>query len=151
MQVTVAAEDWAGPDSVALRSAQRAELDARYGTDDHEPGTPPSAEDIAVFLLARNAAGRALGCAGLRLLEPGAAEIKRMYVEPSARGQGVAVALLRAVEDAARGLGLTMLKLETGWGQPDAVRFYEREGYTRIENFGPYVGADISRCYARGL
>lgn len=74
-----------------------------------------------------------------------------MYVEPAARGCGVAVAILRSLEDAARALGLTTLKLETGWGQPDAIRFYEREGYARIDNFGPYLGADISRCYARRL
>ena len=151
MTVAVAAVDWADPDVVRLRAAQRAELDARYGSNDHEPGTAPSAQDIAVFLVARDAAGRAVGCGGLRLLEPGAAEIKRMYVEPDARGTGVAVAVLRALEDAARRLGLSILKLETGWGQPDAISFYEREGYLRIENFGPYAGADISRCYARRL
>jgi putative acetyltransferase len=151
MSVHVRQESWDAPDGTALRAAQRAELDARYGCDDHEPGTKPSAEDIALFLVARDSAGVALGCGGLRLLEPGAAEIKRMYVVPAARGSGVAVAILHALEDAGRDLGLNTLKLETGHGQPDAMRFYEREGYSRIENFGSYVGADISRCYARSL
>ena len=41
--------------------------------------------------------------------------------------------------------------MASGWGQPDAIRFYEREGYLPIDNFGSYVGADISRCYARRL
>ena len=149
--LTVAAEPWDAPDGARLRAAQRTELDARYGSNDHEPGTAPSAEDITTFLVARDAAGVAVGCGGLRLLEPGAAEIKRMYVVPEARGTGVAVAVLRALEDAGRGLGLATLKLETGFGQPDAMRFYEREGYVRIENFGSYIGADISRCYARQL
>ena len=149
--VTVQARDWADPDGKRLRAAQRAELDARYGCDDHEPGTAPSAQDIAVFLVAIDPDGCARGCGALRLLDPGAAEIKRMFVEPDARGSGVATAILRALEDHARALGITTLKLETGWGQPDAIRFYEREGYLRIENFGPYVGADISRCYARRL
>ena len=35
--------------------------------------------------------------------------------------------------------------------QPDAIRFYEREGYTRIDNFGPYGGEPLSVCYARSL
>jgi len=95
--------------------------------------------------------GRPQGCGALRLLEPGAAEIKRMFVTPDARGSGVATAILHALEDHARALAITTLKLETGWGQPDAIRFYEREGYQRIDNFGPYVGAEISRCYARRL
>src|SRR5436190_2653383 len=119
---------WDDPDAVRLREAQRVELDARYGTDNHEPGAVPTADTVAVFLVARNADGTAVGCGGLRLLGPGSGEIKRMYVEPAARGTGVATALLRALEDHARDLGLTRLLLETGIEQPDAMRFYQREG-----------------------
>jgi putative acetyltransferase len=142
---------WDDPDAVRLRTAQRTELDARYGTDDHEPGAAPTAESVAVFLVARDAGGAALGCGGLRLLGPGSGEIKRMYVEPPARGTGVAAALLRALEDRARGLGIARLLLETGTGQPDAIRFYQREGYEPIEAYGPYVGEPVSRCFARDL
>lgn len=134
-----------------LRKAQQEELDARYGIDDHEPGTPPSAADIAVFLLARDADGQAVGCGALRVLGPDSVEIKRMYVTPSARGSGVAVALLRALENEARRRELRTLLLETGTEQPEAMRFYEREGYRPIENFGVYVGSALSRCYRRDL
>ncbi|MFE0591268.1 GNAT family N-acetyltransferase [Micromonospora echinospora] len=151
MQVTVKAESWDGADGVRLRAAQRAELDARYGNDDHEPGIAPTAGDIDVFLIARDAHGAALGCGGLRTLGPDSAEIKRMYVEPAARGTGVAVAILRSLEHEARGRGLVDLLLETGTAQPDAMRFYEREGYHRIDNFGPYAGEPLSVCYARRL
>ncbi|WIV61530.1 GNAT family N-acetyltransferase [Amycolatopsis nalaikhensis] len=142
---------WDDPDAVRLRDAQRTELDARYGTDNHEPGEVPTADTVPVFLVARDADGTAIGCGGLRLLEPGSGEIKRMYVAPSSRGTGVATALLRALEDHARRLGLTRLLLETGTGQPDAIRFYQREGYEPIEAYGPYVGETISRCFARDL
>ncbi|HEY3465438.1 MAG TPA: GNAT family N-acetyltransferase [Amycolatopsis sp.] len=142
---------WDDPDAVRLRDAQRTELDARYGTDNHEPGEVPTADTVPVFLVARDADGTAIGCGGLRLLEPGSGEIKRMYVAPSSRGTGVATALLRALEDHARRLGLTRLMLETGTGQPDAIRFYQREGYEPIEAYGPYVGETISRCFARDL
>lgn len=142
---------WDDPDAVRLRDAQRTELDARYGTDNHEPGEVPTADTVPVFLVARDADGTAIGCGGLRLLEPGSGEIKRMYVAPSSRGTGVATALLRALEDHARRLGLTRLLLETGTGQPDAIRFYQREGYEPIEAYGPYVGEAISRCFARDL
>ncbi|MEU8634565.1 GNAT family N-acetyltransferase [Amycolatopsis sp. NPDC048633] len=142
---------WDDPDAVRLRAAQRTELDARYGTDDHEPGAMPTAESVAVFLVARDAGGTAVGCGGLRLLGPGSGEIKRMYVEPPARGTGVAAALLRALEDHARGFGIARLLLETGTGQPDAIRFYQREGYEPIEAYGPYVGEPVSRCFARDL
>ncbi|MFX0594958.1 GNAT family N-acetyltransferase [Melissospora conviva] len=149
--IDVQVEPWDSPDGRRLRAAQRAELDGRYGSDDHEPGTPPTAEDIAVFVLARDDTGAALGCGALRPLGPGSAEIKRMYVEPAARGRRVAVAILRALEDQARALGVTRLLLETGTAQPEAMRLYTREGYTRIDNFGPYAGEPLSACYARDL
>ncbi|WP_410587966.1 GNAT family N-acetyltransferase [Amycolatopsis sp. lyj-23] len=148
---TITAVTWDDPDAVRLRRAQRTELDARYGTDDHEPGTVPTAETVAVFLLARDSAGTAVGCGGLRPLDPGTGEVKRMYVEPPARGTGVATALLRALEDHARNLGITRLLLETGTGQPDAIAFYRREGYEPIEAYGPYRGEPLSRCFAREL
>ncbi|BCJ58371.1 GNAT family N-acetyltransferase [Micromonospora endophytica] len=149
--VSVQHEPWESRDATRLRAAQRAELDARYSNDDHEPGAPPSAETVSVFLVARDDAGAAVGCGGLRLLGPDSAEIKRMYVEPAARGTGVATAILRALEAAARTAGVHALLLETGTAQPDAMRFYEREGYHRIDNFGPYRGAALSVCYARDL
>jgi putative acetyltransferase len=149
--LTISPVTWDDPDAVRLREAQRTELDARYGTDDHEPGAVPTAETVAVFLLARGPGGAAIGCGGLRPLGPGSGEIKRMYVEPAARGTGVAAALLRALENHARGLGITRLLLETGTGQPDAIRFYRREGYEPIEAYGPYRGEPLSRCFARDL
>jgi putative acetyltransferase len=149
--IEISAVTWDDPEAVRLRAAQRTELDARYGTDDHEPGAMPTAGTVAVFLVARDAGGTAIGCGGLRLLGPGSGEVKRMYVEPAARGTGVAAALLRALEDRARGFGIGRLLLETGTGQPDAIRFYQREGYEPIDAYGPYVGEPLSRCFARDL
>lgn len=140
----------------SLRRAQRRELDARYGCDDHEPGIPPSADDISVFLLARRLDGTAIACGGLRHVKNSVAtadaiEIKRMYVVPSARGSGIATAVLRALEDQARRLGSTRIVLETGTRQPDAIRFYEREGYKSIPLYGAYIGSDESVCYSLSL
>ncbi|WP_306205631.1 GNAT family N-acetyltransferase [Actinoplanes sp. RD1] len=148
---TIEQRDWDDAQGEALRAAQRAELDARYGTDDHEPGTPPSAADIDVFLVATDDAGEAVGCGALRRLGPGTAELKRMYVIPASRGSGVATALLRALEAAAVARGWTTVKLETGPAQPEAIRFYQRCGYREIPLFGPYVGSELSVCFERVL
>ncbi|MFG1989262.1 GNAT family N-acetyltransferase [Actinoplanes sp. NPDC048988] len=148
---TIEERPWDDPAGIALRTAQRAELDQRYGSDDHEPGTPPSAADIDLFLVAFDDDGRALGCGALRRLDDVSAEVKRMYVTPASRGSGTATALLRALEEAARSRGWTTLRLETGPAQPDAIRFYEREGYREIPLFGPYAGSDLSVCYERAL
>lgn len=150
--LTITATPWSCPDGAALRAAQQAELDLRYGTANHEPGTPPSAADITVLLVGRlGPAGEAVGCGALRQLEQHCGEVKRMYVVPRLRGTGVAVALLRELEQQARGLGWTVLKLETGTAQVEAIRFYQREGYDLIDNFGPYAGEPMSRCYQRAL
>ena len=141
-------DDAAGED---LRTAQRAELDLRYGSDDHEPGAAPSAADIDVFVIAVSPDGRAVGCGALRRLDEASAEVKRMYVEPASRGSGVAAALLRTLKEKARDRGWTTLRLETGPAQPDAIRFYEREGYRPIPLYGVYVGSDLSLCYERAL
>lgn len=149
---TIGARDWDDPAGADLRKAQRAELDARYGSDDHEPGAAPTAEDIDLFLVAiGDAGGTPAGCGALRRLDGDVAEIKRMYVVPAARGTGVATAILRALEEAAVDRGWTTLRLETGTEQPDAQRFYQREGYHRIPPFGAYAGSTLSVCYERTL
>jgi putative acetyltransferase len=150
MPVTVVATAWEQPDATALRDAQRAELEQRYGRNDSETGPAPTAADVEVFLVAY-VAGLAVGCAGLRRLAEGAAEIKRMYVDPAHRGSDVARAILVALEQEAARRGIAVLRLETGDRQPDAMRFYEREGYAPIPAFGHYVDSVISRCYQKVL
>ena len=79
--------------------------------------------------------GSPICCGGVKELGGGACEIKRMYVVPEARGQGVARALLAALEDRARRLGYEIARLDTGPRQPHANALYLSEGYTEIENF----------------
>ena len=142
---------WDDAGATALRKAQRDELTLRYGTPDSEPGILPSADDIVLFLVAYDDDGTAIGCGGLRELDRAEGEVKRMYVAPAARGTGVSTAILTALENAARSRGWTRLLLETGSEQPDAMRFYEREGFSAIPNYGHYVGSELSRCYAKSL
>jgi putative acetyltransferase len=104
-----------------------------------------------VFLVARDVAGKALGCGALRHLEPGAAELKRMYVRPEARGRGLGRALLDALEAEARRLGIRVLRLETGFKQHEAVGLYERAGYRRIPCFGAYADGAVSICYEKEM
>ena len=141
---------WDDPDGVALREAQQAEVSARYGVDDSEPGPKPTAADMTLFLVAFDGE-EPVGCGGLRALDATHGEVKRMYVIPARRGTGVSTAILRRLEEEARALGWERLLLETGTEQPDAMRFYEREGFARIPDYGHYVDSEISRCYAKAL
>lgn len=76
-----------------------------------------------------------VACGGLKRLDAEACEIKRMFVAPHARGEGVAGVLLVALEDEARRLGYAIARLDTGPRQPHAQRMYERAGYRPIGNF----------------
>ncbi|RKS08272.1 acetyltransferase (GNAT) family protein [Nocardiopsis sp. Huas11] len=142
---------WNDPDAEALRALQRREIAERYGTPDSEPGTAPSAEDIDLFVVAREGDGTAVGCGGLRRLDDAIGEVKRMYVRPERRGSGVAPLILAALEDWAREQGWKALRLETGDRQPDAVRFYTRSGYAPIPSFGAYADEPSSLCFERVL
>jgi putative acetyltransferase len=81
---------------------------------------------------------QAVGCGGVALFAD-FAEVKRMYVRDGLRGRGVAPAILRRIEAAARDAGLASLKLETGTRQFAALRFYEREGFRVCGVFGDYM------------
>ena len=143
--------EWDDVAGVSLRLAQRAELAERYGTHHSEPGVPPSAADITVFFVAFDDDDTPVGCGGLRRLGETEAEIKRMFVLPESRGSGVSTAILERLEEYGREHGLSRLVLETGNRQPDAIRFYQRQGYTPVPKFGHYVDSAISLCFAKPL
>ncbi|MEJ8279247.1 GNAT family N-acetyltransferase [Pseudonocardia spirodelae] len=81
----------------------------------------------------------------------GDAELKRMYVDPAARGRGHARALLAALERSAATAGRRRVILETGDGQPAAIALYTASGYRRMGNFGTYRDDPRSRCFAKPL
>lgn len=82
--------------------------------------------------------GVAVACGGVAFFD-GYAEVKRMYSKQSIRGRGAAKALLGRIELEARGAGATVLRLETGVYQDEALRFYEGVGFRRRGPFGPYL------------
>lgn len=74
-------------------------------------------------------------CGGMKRLPDGACEFKRMYVVPQARRQGLARALLDALEELAAGRGYTVARMDTGPRHQHAVALYEAAGYRPVENF----------------
>lgn len=98
------------------------------------------------FFVAHGDTGAA-GCAGVALFAD-LAEVKRMYVRPAARGQGVAEALLERIEAAVRAAGLERVCLETGDRQLAAMRVYARGGFSRCAAFGHYVAMPVEKIAA---
>jgi putative acetyltransferase len=96
--------------------------------------------------------GVAVGCGAVRRLDQSTAELKRMYVTPSARGRGIGRALVEALEGEARLLGVSRIVLETGTRLAPAIKLYEAMGYTRIPLFGEYLSSpDTSLCFGKSL
>jgi GNAT superfamily N-acetyltransferase len=105
---------------------------------------PATAEDFAPptgAYLVGFADGTPVCGGGLKRLDDDAAEIKRMYVVPAARRQGVARRLLGALEDAASKRGYRIVRLDTGARQPRAKALYTASGYVEIGDYNdnPYA------------
>ncbi|MBB3657154.1 putative acetyltransferase [Rhizobium sp. BK650] len=95
------------------------------------------------FLVARNGSG-IVGCCALVEAGDGTAEIKRMFVDPEARGLKVASRLMDRLEDISREKGLKAIRLETGIYQPEAIGLYKKYGYFEIGPFGSYQPDPLS-------
>ncbi|MDO8420238.1 MAG: GNAT family N-acetyltransferase [Rubrivivax sp.] len=78
-------------------------------------------------------------------------EVKRMMVEPAWRGHGIGARLLQTLEGSLRNEGIALALLETGRDQAEAVRLYERCGYTRRAAFGGYPDNGLSAFYGKRL
>jgi putative acetyltransferase len=96
-----------------------------------------------LFAVVRDTDGVVSGC-GAIVLNPGFGELKRMYVHPRCRGQGMGRALIEFLEDEAPRRGCTLIQLETGPYQPEALGLYERMGYTRRGPFAKYTDDPLS-------
>ncbi|MCJ7555790.1 MAG: GNAT family N-acetyltransferase [Gammaproteobacteria bacterium] len=106
--------------------------------------TPPGGIYLLAYLDAEPVA-----CGALRPLDRHAVEIRRMYVLKSARRQGLARVLLRVLEQAAAGLGYTVMRLETGRRQAPAISLYLACGFVSIPPFGEYKSDPVSRCFEK--
>jgi GNAT superfamily N-acetyltransferase len=84
---------------------------------------------------------RPVGCGGIKRLDENSCELKRLYVAPDARGRGLARRLVEALERAARDLGYTVVRLDTGARQPEALALFSSAGYGET---GDYNGNEVA-------
>ncbi|HEX7134686.1 MAG TPA: bifunctional helix-turn-helix transcriptional regulator/GNAT family N-acetyltransferase, partial [Iamia sp.] len=143
--VSVAPVDPDDPDAQRCLQRYAAELATRFDTGfdvarsrpvDPAGMRPPT----GTFLLAR-VHGEAVGCVALRLQPGPEAEVKRMWVDPAARGMGVARRLLDATEAAARAAGAPALRLDTNRALVEAISLYRSAGFVEVPAFNdePYA------------
>ena len=103
--------------------------------------------DRAIFVVARDLNGKALGCGALRYFSDEVAEIKRVYAREKSKGTGSKI--INFLEAKARELGYKKLILETGRINKKAVYFYKKHNYQVITSYGKYVDMPDSVCFAK--
>ena len=124
-------------DELARRFPDGFDPEAGSTTADPAELSPPQGR----FLVIREDDGTAVGCGGLKLLDPHTVEIKRMWLHPATRGRGLGALLLEALEEAARGLGATNGVLDTNATLETAIAMYRRHGWQDVPayNDNPYA------------
>ena len=153
VDIRIVREVTTSPTARRLIRALDRELSERYpeeGATHFRLDPEEVAEERGVFLVAY-AGGEPLGCGAIRRIDPETAEIKRMYVEPNARGRGVGRMVLAALETEGRRLGVKRIVLETGERQLEALALYGQSGFSRIPAFGEYAGSPSSVCMGKEL
>lgn len=102
-----------------------------------------------LWILARDESRKPVGCGAIRPLTANVAELKRMFSDRSFPGIGRT--LLHYLETRAKEMGYSEIWLETRKVNSRAVNFYENNGFTRIDNYGPYIGREDAVCFAKFL
>ncbi|WP_339779751.1 GNAT family N-acetyltransferase [uncultured Thalassospira sp.] len=144
------------PDIAALFKQADVRSASLYG--DHERSGVSAAQliaqDVRFFVARPEISGQAVGCGGYvpmpeitdgvfiassPVTKPGIClEIKRLFVDPAARRQGIAQKIMRYIEQDARERGYVGIYLETGIKSDAAILLYQALGFARCLPFGPY-------------
>ncbi len=149
MSITITQERPDHPDAQTLVEELEAHLATLYPvTSRHGFSVDKLLREGVAFFLSR-VDGQAAGCGGVLLVGSDYAELKRMYVRPNYRGQGLGRQMLDHLVEYAREHGLSIVRLETGIHQREAIALYVRGGFRRISPFGPYTDDPLSRCYEK--
>jgi putative acetyltransferase len=138
MEITIELVTAATPDVTELLEELNTELSGPYAADQRHALSIEQLFQPGIRFFVARLDGTAVGCGGVALFDD-YAEVKRMYSKSAVRGRGVAKALLRRIEAAARDAGAALLRIETGVYQQQALRFYEGAGFRRRGPFGPYA------------
>ena len=135
-------------DFIKLISLLDNELNERYGKEQDQYNQYNTLESIKNVVIAYDNK-TSIGCGSFKEFDSDTVEIKRMYLKNDKRGSGAATQILEELEKWAAELGYTKSVLETGKGQPDAIKFYAKCGYKVMENFGQYKGMPLSLCMSK--
>jgi putative acetyltransferase len=137
-------EDPDSPEVRALLEASDAYAASRYPAESNHMLDLQALRRPGVTFVVARLDGHAVGCGAIVHSGEDWVEIKRMFVDPAARGQQVGRRLLEKLEEIAREGGATALRLETGIKQPEAIGLYRSCGFVEIAPFADYQPDPLS-------
>jgi DNA-binding MarR family transcriptional regulator/GNAT superfamily N-acetyltransferase len=143
--VEIAVEHPEGDGAQHCFNAYFTELDSRFDAGfDPAASIPAEADELLEplgLLLVARLGDEPVGCGALKFHASAPAELKRMWVAPSARGLGVGRRILRELEHRARHAGVTTVRLETNQRLTEAIKLYRASGYLEVPAFNeePYA------------
>lgn len=147
MTARILPDSFDSPAARRLNDEVQAEYVRRYGSGDE---TVISAADFTPprggYFIGYDEAGQPVASGAWRAHGESDAEMKRLYVAASARGRGLARAMVAHLEADAAAAGRTRMVLETGEGQPEALALYASLGYAPVTPFGYYAG-EAGACH----
>jgi putative acetyltransferase len=150
-EIGIEPEDPRQPDVRRMIAESDAYMQALYPSEsNHLVDADALAASDTVFLVARRN-GELLGSVAFRVITPGHAEMKRMFVRAEARGSGLGRRLLEALEDAACQKHISRISLETGIKQAEAIGLYRASGYRECPPFGTYTPDPLSLFMTKRL
>lgn len=144
MSLTIAIESPRQQGVIRLLDMSSAYAESLYPAESNHMLDLSSLEKAEVTFWVARVKEVIVGCCALVEAGDGTAEIKRMFVDPAARGQSVARRLMETLEAAALEKGLSAVRLETGIYQPEAIGLYRKFGYLEIPPFGSYQPDPLS-------
>lgn len=149
--VTIAEERPRQPEILRLLEMSDAYAASLYPAESNHLVDVSVLEKPCVSFFVARSEGVAVGCCALVEAGDGTAEIKRMFVDPQARGLKVGKRLLNAVERHGGSRKLTLIQLETGIHQPEAIGLYRSAGYVERRPFGSYRPDPLSLFMEKAL
>lgn len=102
--------------------------------------------DTLSHVLVAYSDGKPVGCGAFKPFSEKEAEIKRMFVLEEFRGQGLGRKILKNLEYWAEESNFDFCILETSKDMPNAVKLYQKAGYSSIQNYGQYKDVESSVC-----
>lgn len=150
MAIQLRKTDATSADFRALVSQLDADLDERYGAQQDFYGQFNALDTIKHVIIAYDG-DTAVACGAIKAFDKDAMEVKRMYVQKTMRGRGIATQVLKHLENWARSLGYVTCILQLADNQAEALALYSKNGYVRTANFGQYMGDEQSICMRKGL